>query len=194
VRTRPGSRGRRSTPSRRSSTSRARRCRQRSLVCWSSRLWWCTRRGGRGDRLGIGSAFNRPDHRASCGRSTSPIHGASWGASTSPMSGHEVVATHGGRSAVAVRALPGARRSLRSLPPRSDRPIDSCSLIVPLAARCPSGEEAQRDVGLGARRGGRRREPAWSPLRRLPASRLGISGGRVLEATTEARARTAVSG
>lgn len=169
ARTRAGSHGRRSTPSLRSSAWHAQPCRRHSArlsrrICWSN-----TSRDVKDDRRGIALLSNWPDHRASCGRSTSPIHGASSRSATSPTTGHEVIDTYVGRSAVAVRALPGARRSLRSL-------VFSSSIIARIfIAR---GRAEGSTFPLRGRRGNRtqmvatRRVTAsgWSLLRRLPAS------------------------
>lgn len=86
-----------------------------------------------------------------------------------PLGGQEVIHTHVRRSAVAVRALPGARRSLRSL--CAIRIISEASSVIGrLAGRCPSGEEAQGDVALGARQPRTRCVPACSRSCRLPAA------------------------
>lgn len=94
--------------------------------------------------------------------------------------------TYVGRSAVAVRALPGARRSLRSLISMKIALTNMSSRIGPLAARCPCGEQAQGDLALVARQRRARHVPARLRSCRLPAaladegevaSRLGPSAG-----------------
>ncbi len=73
---------------------------------------------GRGSRRG-GALCERgrqmPGHRASRLRRRCPIHGASLRGGRCPVIGPEGIDTHAGRSAVSMRALPSARRSLRSL-------------------------------------------------------------------------------
>lgn len=79
-------------------------------------------------------------------------------------SGHEVRTTHVGRSAAPWRALPGATRSLVC----SRMDSRSTSTIGRLAGRCPSGEEAQREVTLGTRQPHGRHVPACSRSCPLP--------------------------
>lgn len=125
----------------------------------------------RGDRLDIGSRSRRT-YGQLCnpylGRLTGNYRACNRIAATGNPVATKVVTTHVLRSAVAVRALPGARRSLRSLCVIRMSSLTSSS-IGRLAGRCPSGEEAQSDEALGARQRGTGRVPAWSLLRRLPA-------------------------
>ncbi len=167
--------GRRNTRSPLISASRARRCNSRSRVLSRSAQSSSTSRGARGGRLATGSptSLNWTDARASWRRSTSPIHGASWGSATSPTVGHEVRTSHVRRSAVAMRALPGARRSLRSLCVFTEHPINRSSTIGRLAGRCPCGEQAQHAVTMGTRQRHGRHVPACSRSCRLPAALAG---------------------
>lgn len=167
------SRGRHSFASRQTSASPDRRCRRRSDGFSTSARSSSTNRAVRAGRLGIECARrvprNLPDYRAGWWLSTCPTHGAGWWLVTCPPDGPEVIHTHVGRSAVAVRALPGARRSLRSL--CAIRIIHAApSRIGRLAGRCPSGEEAQGDVALGDRQTRSSRVSEWSRSCRLPAA------------------------
>jgi hypothetical protein len=128
--------------------------------------------GGRGGPRGIGSSSNWPVTRASWWRSTSPSHGASWWFATSPRDGHEVRTTHVGRSSELWRRLPAPTRSLRSLV-CSRIKTKTSSRIGRLAGRCPSGEEAQRDVALAVRQYRARHVSDCSRSCRLPAALAG---------------------
>lgn len=116
ARTGTGSRGRRNSGSPRISASPGRRYSSLSVACSRSGRSSSTSPVDRDGRRGIGCATsNLPDSRAGWSLSTCPTHGAGWRWVTCPGDGHEVISTHVRRSAVAYRALPGARRSLRSL-------------------------------------------------------------------------------
>lgn len=89
-----------------------------------------------------------------------------------PPSGHEVISTHVRGSAGLWRRLPAPTRSLRSLVCSEGPSMMLIDTIGRLAGRCPSGEEAQPDVTLGARHGrvSNASVSRRSPLRRLPAT------------------------
>lgn len=175
VPTRTGSRGRHSFGSPRISELLGRLSRMRSagFVTWARSS--STSPGAQDVRLGIGSVTSRrnlPACRAGWRRGTCLFHGAGWHRDTCPPVGHEGRTTHVRRSAVAMRALPGARRSLRSLCViRMDSRITST--IGWLAGRCPSGEEAQREVTLGTREPHGRHVPACSRSCPLPRALAG---------------------
>jgi hypothetical protein len=113
-----------------------------------------------------------PGHRASRLRRRCPIHGASPKGARCPVIGPEGIDTLVGRSAVAVRALPSARRSLRSL-----RGTRSLIHVVDGSSRCRRTACGPSFPPAGGG-GGRSDEPKatrkvtssrWSRLRRLPA-------------------------
>lgn len=89
-----------------------------------------------------------------------------------PPSGHEVISTHVRGSAGQWRRLPAPTRSLRSLVCSKGPSMMLIVAIGRLAGRCPSGEEAQPDVTLEARRGRMSNASVSrrSLLRRLPAT------------------------
>lgn len=132
----------------------------------------CSTLAGRGSRLDICcfsasryGLLGSPYDAAAYG-----LPGMQYGQSAYGLPGsHEGRTTHVRRSAAPWRALPGATRSLRSLVCSRMDSITS-SRIGRLAGRCPSGEEAQGELALGARQPRVGRLPAWSPLRRLPAT------------------------
>lgn len=96
-------------------------------------------------RPGIGSALNLPESRSGWRRETCPNDGAGSDSSTCPTDGHEVTTY-----LVSTRHHYRINRSGSS---RTRR----------LAGGCPSGEEAQRDLTLGARQQRASHLPAWSP-------------------------------
>lgn len=95
-----------------------RRSKGRSHVSSRSGRSPSTNRVGPVGRPGIACATspsNLPGRRAGSLHETCPFHGAGRKGPTCPPAGQEVKTPHAGRSAAAVRALPGAGRSLRSL-------------------------------------------------------------------------------
>lgn len=89
-----------------------------------------------------------------------------------PLSGQEVRTTHVGGSTAAWRRLPAPTHSLRSLACPLNHLMREIPVIGRLAVRCPSGEEAQGALALGARKGVRAVHllPAWLRSCRLPAA------------------------
>lgn len=165
-----GSRGPRSTRSPRTSASRARRSSLHWLVSSRCTQYQSTSLDGRAGRRDTESArcLNWPGSRASCTRSTRPIHGASSWFATSPPVGHEVRTCHGGPSTVAVRALPGARRSLRSLSLITTllRSLVAGRTALPFDAPPEGDGRGERPETVAPRRV---TATVWSLLRRLPA-------------------------
>lgn len=176
VPTKTGSHGRRNSGSPRTSASLGRRSRKLSAGCEMSARSSNTNRVGPGGLPGIGSVtshHNLPERRAGLHLRTCPFHGAGWHRDTCPPAGHKDRTTHVGRSAAPWRALPGATRSLRSLVCSKGPSSALIDIIGRLAGRCPSGEEAQRDVALVARQHRLRHASACSRSCRLPAALAG---------------------
>jgi len=175
ARTAMGSPGRRSFDSPRISASRVRRCNSPSVGCSRSARSSSTSLAVPVARPGTECVRSRrlylPDSRAGWSRSTCPIHGAGCRSRTCPPDGHEVLTSHVGRSAVAVRALPGARRSLRSL---RVNPINQAIHMVGRGA-CVASPRRSPSGGREGEPWTRPRTPqchlpACSLLRRLPAT------------------------
>lgn len=97
-----------------------------------------------------------------------------------PLGGHEVITTHVPRS-TGLSSLDVVRPTHRPTRPHPSL-VAKKNLghaIGQLAARCPSGEEAQRDLTLRARKRATRHLPAWlrsCPLPGAPADYSRVSG------------------
>lgn len=172
--TRAGSRGAHRPTSPATSGSRVRRSSRHRLASAISVFSSRTNLAGRGARLGIGSVTHEHSHmsaQATCRRGrTCRITGTTSRWSTCRTIGLEGKDMCGGRS-----AGDRSRRLASSCAPDRHRSgiRESSSLISrigQLAARCPSGEEAQRDLASGARQQLDRLDTACSRSCRLPAA------------------------
>lgn len=125
---------------------------------------WSMNRAVRGGRRGTGSARNLPDSRSGWCRETCPINGAGWERATCPTGGHEVT----------TRFVRCSRVSSMG---------ESCiDTIGQLAARCPSGEEAQGEVTLGVGHGLARSRSRWLMMTRWQDARSRHPGGGSVDA------------
>lgn len=152
----------------------------------------------RGDQPAIGSRFRRT-YGQLCnpylGRLTGNYRARNRRAATGNPVATKVVTAHGPRSTASWRALPGATRSLRSLMCSKGPSSALIDTIGRLAGRCPSGEEAQRDVGLEKRQDRERHVAGCSRSCRLPAALAGDDeqeGGWLTSLTGRGRHGTGV--
>lgn len=146
--------------------------RRRDFGTWELSL--STSQVGKVERLATDSATSRTSRNMSCQTtcrrgSTCRITGATSTSSTCRPIGLEGVNTHVGRVRARVRALPGARRSLRSLRVITEPSTDSLLAGRRVyAATFPLwGRRGRRPETVGIRKV---TLIGWSLLRRLPAS------------------------